>query len=226
MFDASDKIINIILDRKKPDQRSIVAVAGAPGAGKTTIAGELCDVLNHRETGSAEILAMDGFHLDNSVLKARGILNKKGAPETFDVDGFAATLERVRNSNQDVAIPVFDRQMDLARAGASGIGSATKIVIVEGNYLLLERPQWARSAAHYDLTVLIEVPMSILEDRLISRWISYGLEPIAARARAHQNDLLNAKVVARQSRPADIVVRLSNKRRNEGKETASADRMV
>ena len=68
--------------------------------------------------------------------------------------------------------------------------------------------------------------MSILEDRLISRWISYGLEPIAARARAHQNDLLNAKVVARQSRPADIVVRLSNKRRNEGKETASADRMV
>ncbi len=206
MTASSRSIAKAILDRKKPGQRFFVAIAGPPGAGKTTLAGELCDVLNQMAAGSAAILAMDGFHLDNSVLKTRGILEKKGAPETFDTEGFAATLERIQTGNQDVVIPAFDRKMDLARAGACVIEAATGIIIVEGNYLLLDRPQWAQAAVPYDLSVFIDVPMATLEDRLIRRWRSYGLDPVAAKARAQQNDLVNAGIVARESRSADIIV--------------------
>ncbi|MCF6327470.1 MAG: nucleoside/nucleotide kinase family protein [Devosiaceae bacterium] len=224
-MEASDTIARAIFERKKPDERIIVAIAGAPAAGKTTIASDLCDMLNQKSAGSAAILAMDGFHFDNSVLKARGILAKKGAPQTFDADGFTAALERVRAGNQNVAIPVFDRQMDLSRSGASVIDAAVEIIIVEGNYLLLEHSQWAQSALHYNLKIFIEVPLSILEERLIKRWISYGFDPVAAKERAQQNDLVNAKIVLQESQPADIVISPLNGYQSQEKEPLSASRM-
>jgi len=205
-MEVSEIIGRAVLERKKPGDRFIVAIVGAPGAGKTTIAGELYAALNEKSAGSAAILSMDGFHLDNSVLEARGILDIKGAPQTFDASGFAATLQRVRTGNQNVAIPVFDRQMDMARAGASVIEVAAEIIIVEGNYLFLERAQWAQLALYYDLKIFIDVPMSTLEDRLVKRWISHGFNPVAAKERVQKNDLINAEIVLQESLPADIVI--------------------
>ena len=110
---------------------------------------------------------MDGFHFDDIVLNARGHRPRKGAPHTFDVDGLAATLARLAaDDGREVAVPVFDRSIEIARAGARIIGPATRLVVVEGNYLLLDDPAWARLRGHFDATVMLAVPMPVVEARL------------------------------------------------------------
>ena len=151
---------------------------------------------------------MDGYHLDNEILKARGLIARKGAPKTFDADGFSSVLARIAKADRDVLVPVFDRDADLARAGGRVIKATTEIVVVEGNYLLLDQPEWAQAREHYDLTVFLEVPMPVLEQRLVERWIKHGLSRDAAIVRARSNDLVNADVVINRSVPADIVVKL------------------
>lgn len=199
-------IIDAITREKPAGGRFIVAISGAPGAGKSTLAEAVLATLNHDLADQAVILPMDGFHLDNAILKARGDFDKKGAPGTFDSDGFASVLARIRPGTRDVVVPVFDRTLDLARAGGRLIKADTEIIIVEGNYLLLDRPQWAQSVANYDLTVFIDVPIAILEQRLIRRWIDHGLAPDAAVSRARGNDIANAKTVIDGSVPAEITI--------------------
>ena len=206
MIRAVATVLDAIDTRKHPDQRFIVAIVGAPGAGKSTFADALCSALNQTDAAAAEVLPMDGFHLDNAVLKGRGLLATKGAPETFDADGFASILARIRRADKDVLVPVFDRDADIARAAARVIKARTGVIIAEGNYLLLDRAQWAQTREHYDLTVFLEVPMPVLEQRLIERWIRCGLDRDAAVVRARRNDLVNASVVITQSVPADICI--------------------
>jgi pantothenate kinase len=150
---------------------------------------------------------MDGYHFDNAVLAARGQLARKGAPETFDVDGLARDLARIRDGGRDVAVPVFDRALDLARAGARVIRPGHQLVLVEGNYLLLADPPWTDLAPLFDCTLYLDVAGSELRRRLIARWLHHGLEPAAARARAEGNDLPNAALVVGRSRAADLVWR-------------------
>lgn len=178
--------------------RFLVALAGAPGAGKSTLAQALAAALP-----AARVVPMDGFHYDNAVLRVRGLLGRKGAPETFDAGGLLNLLGRLREPGE-VAIPVFDRAADLARAGGEVVTDADRILIVEGNYLLLDAQPWARMRPLFDLTVFIEVPEAELEARLIRRWRDHGLDEAAARARAQGNDIPNARLVARGSGPADL----------------------
>lgn len=180
--------------------RIIVALAGPPAAGKSEMSGRLAKLLPE-----ASVVPMDGFHFDNAVLAARGLRDRKGAPETFDCAGLEASLRRLRAGDADVAVPLFDRAADLARAGAAIVPAATPIVLVEGNYLLLDRAPWSRLAPLFDLTVFIDVPLDELEHRLLARWAHHGLEPAAARAWVEGNDLPNAQLVQGASRPADIV---------------------
>ena len=193
------------LAARQGTQRRIVAVAGPPGSGKSTFAERLRDRINGRV--AAQVLAMDGFHYDDLVLEARGHRPRKGAPHTFDVDGLAATLERLAAGGRDVAVPVFDRSIEIARAGARIIEAATRLVIVEGNYLLLDDPDWAPLRRFFDVTVFLEVPEPVLEARLLDRWNGYGLEGAALREKMEGNDLPNMRLVARRSVPADMVVR-------------------
>jgi pantothenate kinase len=180
-------------------RRRIVAVAGPPGSGKSTFAERLAARL-----GGA-VLPMDGFHYDDIVLLARGHRPRKGAPFTFDVDGLAATLARLaRDDGREVAVPVFDRSIEIARAGARIIAPATRVVVVEGNYLLLDDPAWRPLAQHFDATVMLDVPMPVIEARLLDRWKS--LEGEALRAKMEENDLPNARLVAAHSVPADFLV--------------------
>jgi pantothenate kinase len=197
-----------LADRLAAEQgpaRRIVAVAGAPGSGKSTLAERLQALVEGRV--AAQVLAMDGFHYDDLVLAARGHRPRKGAPHTFDVDGLAATLARLAADRGDVAVPVFDRSIEIARAGARIIAAATRLVIVEGNYLLLDQPDWAALRPRFDLTVFLDVPEPVLEARLRQRWIGHGMDERAIREKLEGNDLPNMRLVLDRSVPADVVVR-------------------
>lgn len=194
-----------VLKRHIQGQRMLVAIAGAPGSGKSTLASNLVSALQLQTSGIAALVPMDGFHYDNSVLAARGLLARKGAPETFDAAGFVALLSRIAMGTEDVAIPVFERSTDLSRAGAVIVHAATRIIIVEGNYLLLDADPWRR--AKYDLAVFIDVPAKTLQDRLLARWLHCGFSPEAALARASANDMSNAAQVIAGSRAADLVLK-------------------
>src|SRR5690606_24460586 len=136
------------------------------------------------------------FHFDNAVLEARGLLPRKGAPETFDVEGFRHLLGRLRAAEAEVAYPVFDRTIEIARAGAGVVAPATRIIITEGNYLLLDEDPWRSLASGFDLTIYLDVAQPELEQRLIRRWLDLGLAEDEARSKVMENDLPNAARVA------------------------------
>jgi len=137
--------------------------------------------------GEAVPVPMDGFHLDNRLLEAEGLRGRKGAPGTFDADGFVALVRRLK-SGGEVVHPVFDRALDLAVAGAGRVAADDRLVVVEGNYLLLDRAPWRELAGLWDLSVMLDVPMAELRRRLTARWQALGCS--AAEVAAHlENDL-------------------------------------
>jgi pantothenate kinase len=119
-------------------RRILVAIAGPPGAGKSTVAERIRQQLACAGR-SAAVVPMDGFHLDNAVLAERGLHSRKGAPETFDVHGFRHLVSRIAAGEEDVAYPLFDRSRDAAVAGAAVLPSDIEFVLFEGNYLLLRQ---------------------------------------------------------------------------------------
>lgn len=190
-----------ITTRGAAADRFIVAVAGPPGAGKSTIAGSIAKAIG----AGARVVPMDGFHLDNVVLDRLGLRARKGAPETFDAIGFLHLLQRLR-AGGDAAIPVFDRHADLARAGADLVTVADKYLIVEGNYLLLNDTPWTDLAPLFDLTIYIDVPEAELDRRLVDRWHHHGKTAVEARIWIDSNDMPNIRRVTQGSRQADIVI--------------------
>ena len=187
--------------------RHIVAIAGAPGSGKSSLAEALFACLEARRPGKSAIMPMDGYHMDNAVLSQRGWLPRKGAPHTFDVDALERDLHRVRSKDRSVLLPVFDRDLDLARASAREIGVEIELLILEGNYLLLDQAPWSQLRLFFDTTVFLEVEEPVLEQRLIERWLRYGHDEVQARERALGNDIPNAKLVAQNSVAADITLK-------------------
>jgi pantothenate kinase len=152
------------------------------------------------------VVPMDGFHYDDAVLDARGLRARKGSPPTFDAMGFAHLIRRLRDEDE-VAIPIFDRTMELSRAAADVVGPQDRILIVEGNYLLLDQAPWRDLAPLFDLTVFLDVPEAELVRRLTARWAHHGKTPEEARAWIAGNDLPNALTVLNGSLPADITLR-------------------
>ncbi|MEP2641462.1 nucleoside/nucleotide kinase family protein [Roseobacter sp.] len=192
-----------IMAAPRKSKRRLVALAGPPGSGKSTLAEALAGAL--REAGcTPQVVPMDGFHLDNRILTGLGLLDRKGAPDTFDVAGFARLMAALGDQTP-VYYPVFDRTRDIAIAGAGTLDAHCDTVIVEGNYLLLDAPGWADLSAGWDISVRLDVPIDILRQRLVDRWLHEGLAPAAALARAEGNDLKNARLVQEQSVLADVV---------------------
>jgi pantothenate kinase len=184
-------------------KRLVVAIAGPPGAGKSSFVEALAPLL---PAGSVAIVAMDGFHYDNAVLDRSGLRHRKGAPETFDFDGFRHVLERLARADAPVAVPIFDRVADLARAGAAIVEPDTRFVLVEGNYLLLDESPWYGLAPLFDYTIFLDVPRGELAHRLVRRWIDHGMDEKTARERAFSNDMPNAERVLAARRKADTVI--------------------
>lgn len=183
--------------------RAIIAIAGPPGSGKSTTAEEFVGLL---PAGSAASVPMDGFHYDDAVLEARGLRQRKGAPETFDFDGYEALIRRLKAGDRDVAIPVFDRSIELSRAAAAIVPASAKFVLTEGNYLLLDEEPWSRLATLFDFTIFLDVPREELERRLIQRWLDHGRTPQDGRNWVNSNDLPNVDRVLAHRRKADLVV--------------------
>lgn len=203
MTSPLDDIAETVVRRAEGARRFLVGIAGPPGAGKSTLADALREALVARGE-TAEILPMDGFHMDNGILEARGLLPRKGAPETFDVRGFADILNAVRTADEEVLVPVFDRSREIAIASARAVAAETRFVLVEGNYLLLDEDPWARLAGKFDLTIFVGPSYAVLEERLRQRWIHYGLDEAGIEWKLHGNDLPNGRRIIENSRKADI----------------------
>lgn len=196
------ELAQLIRVKAQGQGRYLVALAGPPGAGKSTLAADLVTALGK----GAKAVPMDGFHYDDAVLIARGARDRKGAPDTFDVQGFLHLLRRLRTEDE-VAIPLFDRDLEISRAGADIVTVADRVLVVEGNYLLLNESPWPQTAPLFNLTVWIDVPESELDRRLLARWAHYGKTPDQARAWIDGNDMPNIRRVTQNSRPADVVLR-------------------
>jgi pantothenate kinase len=188
--------------------RTVVAIAGAPGSGKSTLAEALVERLNAGAPGTAALLPMDGFHYDDLHLVPAGLRPRKGSPDTFDVGGLASALRRVRAADEPfVAVPVFDREIEIARAGARMIPASVPVIVCEGNWLLLDEAPWDALAPLFDLTVMVEVPEDELRRRLRARWEHFGLDEAGIAWKLDGNDLPNGRRVYEGSRPADLVLR-------------------
>ncbi|MFU8823306.1 nucleoside/nucleotide kinase family protein [Yoonia sp.] len=197
VFELADHLIEM-------DQpRVLVAIAGAPGSGKSTMATELARRLNARGK-RAVVVPMDGFHLDNAILEARSMLQRKGAPETFDANGFIRLIKAIK-SGEEVFAPVFDRPRDLSIAGAVVIPANARYVIAEGNYLMFDEAPWSELAGLWDVSVRLDVPMPELRARLIQRWLSQNLSRAVATRRAESNDIPNAQRIIAKALPCDFI---------------------
>lgn len=202
--DLIARLVTQIDTAPQAGRRRLVALAGGPASGKSTLAEGLAQALRDRGR-DVQVVPMDGFHLDNALLVQRGILDRKGAPQSFDAAGFVHLVRRLQ-SEAEVVYPRFDRTRDIAIAGSGCVTAQCDTVIVEGNYLLFDADPWRELAALWDFSVRIDPPLEVLRDRLVARWLAHGLDPQEALDRAQSNDLPNAQAVAAQALPADITV--------------------
>lgn len=184
--------------------RALLGIAGAPGSGKTSLALALA-----RELGDARavVVGMDGFHLANRELRRLGRTDRKGAPDTFDADGFLALLLRLATAGPDtVYAPFFDRAVDEAVAGAVVVAPGVPLVIVEGNYLLLDSEPWTRMRPLLTECWFVRQSRGVRERRLIARHQRFGESAARARAHALGSDAANAELVEPTATWADLLV--------------------
>ena len=174
------------------NQRVLIAVAGAPGSGKSTLAERAVEFINEERLLNAALFPMDGYHYDDLVLESMGRRAFKGAIDTFDAHGLRHMLQRLKANEDDVvAIPVFDRSIEIARAGGRLIPQSTNIIICEGNYLLSRQTPWNRLRPIFDFTIFVDVDESELRRRLQERWRGYGLDEAEIKRKVEENDLPN-----------------------------------
>jgi pantothenate kinase len=180
--------------------RRILGIAGPPGGGKSTAARQVVAELGER----ARLVPMDGFHLAQSELVRLGRRDRMGAPDTFDVAGYAALLTRLRSDEPVVYAPEFRREIEEPIAGAIAVAREVPLVVTEGNYLLL----WPEIRPLLDETWYVETDEELRVQRLIQRHIQFGKTPEYARAWVMRSDEKNAALVANTAKRADVLVRL------------------
>ncbi len=187
--------------------RFLLGIAGSPGSGKTTLAAALVAALNARRPGGAVALPMDGFHLANRTLDRLGRRDRKGAIDTFDGWGFLALLQRVHaETDHTVYAPSFRREVDEGVSGEIAIDPEARVVVVEGNYLLVDDGPWARVREALDEAWFCATPDAIREARLIERHARHGRSVEAATAWAREVDGANAALIETTRVRAGFVV--------------------
>ncbi|MFC1430094.1 nucleoside/nucleotide kinase family protein [Streptacidiphilus sp. N1-3] len=187
----------------RPGGRRLLGLTGPPGAGKSTLAAELCAALGP----VAACVPMDGFHLANQVLRQLGLADRKGSPPSFDVGGFQALLRRLRaDIGQVVYAPEFRRELEEPIAGAIAVPDSVRLVVVEGNYLLLDDGPWRETASLLDQTWYLRPEEPVRVRRLLQRHRAHGRSEAEAAAWVHGNDEPNARLIAATAHRADRIV--------------------
>ena len=192
-----------------PDRgRAILGIAGVPGAGKSTLAEQLVEAIGAaRGPGWVAHVPMDGFHLADVQLDRLGIRNRKGAPETFDSAGYAALLRRLHSeTDRPVYAPGFERTLEQPIAGAMVVRPDARLVISEGNYLLLRDPVWQEARAAMDAVWLVDGHDDVRVERLVARHERFGKTRDAAASWVARVDEANTTLIRARSDPADRVV--------------------
>lgn len=208
--DNAHQIAALTLKRFKQEngRRVMIAIAGAPGSGKSTIAEHVVAVLNAEAGLRAALFPMDGYHYDDAVLNEMHRREFKGAIDTFDVHGLRHMLERLKRNEDDVvAVPVFDRAIEIARAGGRLIPQSVDIIVCEGNYLLASQSPWNRLKPIFDLSVFVDVDEDDLRQRLRERWQNFDLDDAEITRKVEENDLPNGLLVASTSLEPDLRVK-------------------
>lgn len=217
--------------------RIVLGIVGAPGSGKSTLAEQIVVNLNaaHQNAAGlreyetdpgadntacpAVVVPMDGFHLADAELERLGCHERKGAPDTFDAEGFGMALLRARAigpGGAPVYVPEFRREIDEPVAGAIAITDDIRVIITEGNYLLFDDDngpsddvgRWSTARLQLTESWFVEVPDDIRRARLVARHAAYGVPPAAAAAKALGPDEQNAQLIATTRERASLVVRL------------------
>lgn len=186
------------------DRRAVLGVAGSPGSGKSTLVALLLtelgpDVVAH--------VPMDGFHLADVELARLGRADRKGAPDTFDVAGYVALLRRLRAGGAGtIYAPAFERDLDQALAGAIAIPPTARLVLTEGNYLLLDEPGWRDVRPELDEAWFCDLSVEVRLTRLTARHVAFGRTPEQAAAWVAAVDEPNAARIENTRARADLVV--------------------
>ncbi|MFK7917627.1 MAG: AAA family ATPase [Ilumatobacter sp.] len=196
-----DELLSVVRSRAEQASQLLVGLVGPPGVGKSTMATWLANESN----GVA--VPMDGFHLDHRVLVAQGHADRKGAPFTFDSWGFARTIERLANrgDGETVYFPRFDRTIDNAIAGSIEV-TDQPVIVVEGNYLLLDDEPWRRARSALDLVAYLDLSERVRLLRLMRRHVRHGKTRRAAAAFVRSSDEVNATRIDAGRERADVVV--------------------
>jgi pantothenate kinase len=187
--------------------RVLLGIAGAPGAGKTTLAERLVAAVEEDGRYRAAHVPMDGFHLADVALDRLGLRARKGAIDTFDGWGYRALLGRLRRrADEPVYAPGFERVLEQPIAGSIGIGPEIDLVVSEGNYLLVDAQPWRAVADLFDEVWFSDAPAELVRDRLVARHVEFGKTPAEAAAWVDTVDLPNAALIEHTRERADVVV--------------------
>ena len=202
---SSEEAKAIVAERASGTARTIIGIVGKPGGGKSTLSKYL---LKGMDPSLVSVVPMDGFHLSNKVLKELGKSDRKGAQDTFDVKGFTSLIARIKSDTTDpIYYPVFDRSIEESIAAQGVVYPSTRVVIVEGNYLMHDKDGWEEVAPLLDQSWYAYLDEDIRISRLISRHIAFGKDPESAKAWAKGSDQVNAELIETGVARCDFLIR-------------------
>jgi pantothenate kinase len=202
----ADKAVSMLAGR---DGRIAVGIAGGPGVGKSTLAVRLVEALNAATPGLAAYVPMDGFHMRHAKLESLGTVKDKGAPHTFEGAAFAEFLAGVKAATQPISGPGYSREIEDVVVDAFVVPASARVLVVEGNYLLLANAPWWQVRPLLDLAVFIDVPRDSVKARLLKRHAEHGLfSEERNREHVERVDLANYDLVKRSRGRADLAIDL------------------
>lgn len=186
--------------------RFTIGIVGKPGAGKSTLTSYLMEML---PKDYASLVPMDGYHLSNQQLKNLDLLDRKGAINTFDTNGYVNLLKRINSEiDKDIYFPIFHRNIEESYAADGVVYAKTKLVITEGNYLLASEGGWEQVAPELDEIWYLKINDELRLERLIKRHQDFGKDLKAAEAWARGTDEVNARFIELTASKADVIVEI------------------